>query len=215
MEQPLWIVRYLSKKELNLISPMLLATNGSLDCREVFGDSLILMGEIGVNDYTTKLQELIDLGGKTFLVPGNFPLGCFPAYLTLFDTSEKEHDPFTGCIPWLNDFGEYHNEQLKTELTRLQKLYPHVSIIYADYYNSMYPFFQEPAKYDLNLAACCGVGGQYNFTIDEECGSKGVSYCQNPSECVNWDGYHLTEAAHLKMAHGLLNGPYVIRLVMP
>ena len=65
------------------------------------------------------------------------------------------------------------------------------------------------------LAGCCGVGGQYNFTIDEECGSKGVSYCQNPSECVNGDGYHLTEAAHLKMAHGLLNGPYVIRLVLP
>ncbi|CAF2160175.1 unnamed protein product [Brassica napus] len=178
----------------------------SSHCREVFGDSLILTGEIGVNDYNYPFSEgkslneikelvplvikaissasveLIDLGGKTFLVPGNFPLGCFQ------------------------------------QLTRLQKLYPHVSIIYADYYNSMYPFFQEPAKYgriDLNLAACCGVGGQYNFTIDEECGSKGVSYCQNPSECVNWDGYHLTEAAHLKMDHGLLNGPYVIRLVLP
>ncbi|KAF3593705.1 hypothetical protein DY000_02023208, partial [Brassica cretica] len=128
-------------------------------------------GRVGVNDYnypffegesineikelvplvikaiSSAIVELIDLGGKTFLVPGNFPLGCFPAYLTLFETSEKEHDPFTGCIPWLNDFGEYHNEQLKTELTQLQKLYPHVSIIYADYYNSMYPFFQEPAKY--------------------------------------------------------------------
>ncbi|CAF1971062.1 unnamed protein product [Brassica napus] len=133
-------------------------------------------GRVGVNDYnypffegesineikelvplvikaiSSAIVELIDLGGKTFLVPGNFPLGCFPAYLTLFETSEKEHDPFTGCIPWLNDFGEYHNEQLKTELTQLQKLYPHgrycanVSIIYADY-NSMYPFFQEPAKY--------------------------------------------------------------------
>ncbi|CAN6872572.1 unnamed protein product [Brassica oleracea] len=128
-------------------------------------------GRVGVNDYnypffegesineikelvplvikaiSSAIVELIDLGGKTFLVPGNFPLGCFPAYLTLFETSEKEHDPFTGCIPWLNDFGEYHNEQLKTELTQLQKLYPHVSIIYAGYYNSMYPFFQEPAKY--------------------------------------------------------------------
>ncbi|WZZ71930.1 hypothetical protein YC2023_083300 [Brassica napus] len=107
-------------------------------------------GRVGVNDYnypffegesineikelvplvikaiSSAIVELIDLGGKTFLVPGNFPLGCFPAYLTLFETSEKEHDPFTGCIPWLNDFGEYHNEQLKTELTQLQKLYPHV-----------------------------------------------------------------------------------------
>lgn len=58
------------------------------------------------------------------------------------------------------------------------------------------------------LAACCGVGGQYNFTIGEECGYEGVGYCQNPSEYINWDGYHLTEAAHQKMAHGILNGPY-------
>ena len=58
------------------------------------------------------------------------------------------------------------------------------------------------------LAACCGVGGKYNFTVNEECGYRGVNYCQNPSEYVNWDGYHLTEAAYRKIAHGLLNGPY-------
>lgn len=58
------------------------------------------------------------------------------------------------------------------------------------------------------MAACCGVGGQYNFTIGDECGNGRVHYCQNPSEYVNWDGYHLTEAAYQKMAHGLLKGPY-------
>lgn len=58
------------------------------------------------------------------------------------------------------------------------------------------------------LGACCGVGGQYNFTIGEECGYQGVGYCKNPSAYVNWDGYHLTEATHQKMAHGLLKGPY-------
>ncbi|RID53395.1 hypothetical protein BRARA_G00791 [Brassica rapa] len=190
-----------------------LCASSSRDCREVFGDSLILTGEIGVNDYNYPFSEGKSVNEIKELVPL-----VIKAISSASVTSEKEHEPFTGCIPWLNNFGEYHNEQLKTELTRLQKLYPHVRIIYADYYNSMYPFFQEPAKYGFKnrpLAACCGVGGQYNFTIDEECGSKGVSYCQNPSECVNWDGYHLTEAAHLKMAHGLLNGPYVIRLVLP
>ena len=58
------------------------------------------------------------------------------------------------------------------------------------------------------LAACCGVGGQYNFTIGKECGHRGVSCCQNPSEYVNWDGYHLTEATHQKMAQVILNGTY-------
>lgn len=120
----------------------------------MLGDSLILMGEIGGNDYNypffegksineikelvpliiktissaivvtyhyfslfyvclifsynklgnkLKLQDLVDLGGKTFLVPGNFPIGCSASYLTLFhNAKEEEHDPFTGCIPWLN-----------------------------------------------------------------------------------------------------------------
>ncbi|XP_023644901.1 GDSL esterase/lipase At1g28640 [Capsella rubella] len=225
--------------QLNIFKHILpnLCISSSPDCsREMLGDSLILMGEIGVNDYnylffegksindikelvplvikaiSSTIVDLIDLGGKTFLVPGNFPIGCYAAYLTLFQTvAEEYYDPFTGCLPWLNEFGEYHNEQLKKELKTLQKLYPHVNIIYADYYNSLYTLYKEPVKHGFRnrpLAACCGVGGQYNFTIDKECGYGGVSYCQNPSEYVNWDGYHLTEATHQTMAQGILNGPY-------
>uniref|UniRef100_A0A1J3G6A7 GDSL esterase/lipase n=1 Tax=Noccaea caerulescens TaxID=107243 RepID=A0A1J3G6A7_NOCCA len=224
--------------QLNTFKQILpnLYASSSRGCREMLGESVILMGEIGGNDYnypffegksineikeltpliikaiSSAIVDLIDLGGKTFLVPGNFPIGCSTAYLTLFQTAEEEeHDPFTGCLPWLNEFARNHDEQLKTELKRLQKLYPHVNIIFADYYNSLYRIFQEPARYGFKnrpLAACCGVGGKYNFTVNEECGNKGVSYCQNPSEYVNWDGYHLTEATYRKMAHGLLNGPY-------
>ena len=157
-------------------------------------------------------MDLIALGGKTFLVPGGFPAGCSAACLTQYpNATEEDYDPLTGCIPRLNELGEHDNEQLKTELKRLQKLYPDVNIIYADYHNSLYRFYQEPAKYGFKnkpLAACCGVGGKYNFTIGKECGYEGVNYCQNPSEYVNWDGYHLTEAAYQKMAEGILNGPY-------
>ncbi|XP_056867150.1 sinapine esterase isoform X2 [Raphanus sativus] len=221
--------------QLNTFKKILpnLCASSSRDCREMLGDTLILMGEIGGNDYnypffegksikeikeftpliikaiSEAIVDLIDLGGKTFLVPGSFPAGCSAAYLTLFQNEkEEEYDPLTGCLPWLNDFGKYHDNQLKTELKRLQKLYLQVNIIYADYYNSMYRFYQEPTKYDRPLAACCGVGGQYNFTIGEECGYEGVGYCQNPSEYINWDGYHLTEATYQKMAHSILNGPY-------
>jgi len=88
------------------------------------------------------------MGGKTFLVPGEFPIGCSVVYLTLYKTSNKdEYDPSTGCLKWLNKFGEYHSEKLKVELNRLRKLYPHVNIIYADYYNSLLRIFKEPAKF--------------------------------------------------------------------
>ena len=88
------------------------------------------------------------MGGRTFLVPGNFPLGCSVAYLTLYQTSNvEEYDPVTGCLKWLNKFAEYYNEQLQAELDRLRKLYPHVNIIYADYFNALSRIFQDPAKF--------------------------------------------------------------------
>jgi len=88
------------------------------------------------------------MGGRTFLVPGNFPIGYSASYLTLYKTSNKEeYDPLTGCLKWLNDFSEYYNKQLQEELNGLRKLYPHVNIIYADYYNALLRLFQEPAKF--------------------------------------------------------------------
>ncbi|KAF2610034.1 hypothetical protein F2Q70_00012660 [Brassica cretica] len=192
-------------------------------CKEMLGDSLILMGDIGANDYVYMFFQGKSINEVEELVP----LVIKAISSAIVTAKEEEYDPFTGCLSWLNAFGKNHDEQLKTELRRLWKLYPHVNIIYADYYNSMYRFFQEPAKYgtwdfrappmgilpiegfkERPLGACCGVGGQYNFTIGEECGYQGVGYCKNPSEYVNWDGYHLTEATHQKMVHGLLKGPY-------
>jgi len=88
------------------------------------------------------------MGGRTFLVPGEFPVGCSVLYLTSHQTSNmEEYDPLTGCLKWLNKFGENHGEQLRAELNRLQKLYPHVNIIYADYYNALFHLYQEPAKF--------------------------------------------------------------------
>ncbi|XP_023632684.1 GDSL esterase/lipase At1g31550-like [Capsella rubella] len=141
------------------------------DCRNMIGNALILMGEIGGNDYnfpllqlrpvdevkelvplvistiSSAITELIGMGGRTFLVPGEFPKGCLVAYLTLYQTSNMEEYDSFGCLKWLNKFGEYHNEQLQAELKRLRKLNPHVDIIYADYYNTLLRLNQEPSKY--------------------------------------------------------------------
>ncbi|KAF8056197.1 hypothetical protein N665_1275s0008 [Sinapis alba] len=208
------------------------------NCIDMIGNALILIGEIGGNDYnypffghknieevkelvplvistiSSTITELVDMGGRTFLVPGNFPLGCSVIYLTLYQTSNKEeYNPQTGCLKWLNEFSEYHNEQLQAELSRLRKLYPHVNIIYGDYYNTLLRLIQEPAKFGLMnnpLPVCCGLGGQYNFTFGVKCGLKGVECCKDPSKYVNWDGIHMTEAAYKWIAEGLLKGPYAV-----
>ena len=94
------------------------------------------------------MQELIELGAVTLMVPGNLPIGCSAAYLTYYETTNKEeYDPATGCLKWLNKFSEYHNDQLQKELSRIQALHPHVNIIYADYYNAAMRFYRYPSQF--------------------------------------------------------------------
>lgn len=93
-------------------------------------------------------QELIKLGARTVMVPGNLPIGCLPYYLSYYENSEKkEYDSKTGCLNWLNRFSEYHNELLQKELNRLRGLYPHATITYGDYFNAAMRLYLSPIKY--------------------------------------------------------------------
>ncbi|XP_031129397.1 GDSL esterase/lipase At1g28590-like isoform X3 [Ipomoea triloba] len=197
----------------------------SADCKEKLQSSLVLMGEIGGNDYnyafmqgipreeissfvpkiistiSSAITKLIEFGAQSVVVPGNFPIGCLPLYLFFFKGSnQSEYDSKTGCINWLNEFSMYHNEQLKRELSRLRELHPNTTIIYADYYNAALDLYISPSNYGFNntLSACC-----------EGCMlSKSSTVCDDPSSFVNWDGIHFTEAAYEAIAQGLLHGPY-------
>ncbi|KAL0363444.1 UNVERIFIED_CONTAM: GDSL esterase/lipase [Sesamum calycinum] len=220
------------------------------DSRKFLKSSLILMGEIGGNDYNYPLlqgnidhevirsfvpsvvnyigfiiDELIKLGVKTMLVPGNLQLGCIPLFLTQYMTSstERDYDPKTGCLIWLNELSIYHNELLQKELTRIRQLHPRTAIIYADYYNATTGFYLSPHKFGFTkesvLKACCGVGGPYNYNSLTKCGTLPIANCcENPSSFVSWDGTLLTEAAYNWIAQGLLQGPYTypnIKTVCP
>ncbi|QHO14737.1 GDSL esterase/lipase At1g28600 [Arachis duranensis] len=204
-------------------------------CKQVLSSSLFIVGEIGVNDYgylleeTTELQmltpyihqvvsvitsvirELINLGAVTLMVPGSIPLGCNPAYLTLLASPNKEEYDKAGCLKWLNKFYGQHNELLQIELDRLRVLYPHVNIIYADYFNAALRFYRSPQQFGFCrdfIKVCCGGGGPYNFNETAVCGEAGAIACDDPSEYIYWDGYHFTEAAYRWMAKALFHGPY-------
>lgn len=208
------------------------------NCKQLLRNSLILLGEIGGNDYNHAFQsgrniqeiqsfvplvinaislainELIELGAMTLMVPGNLPTGCVPYYLTTYISSnEEDYDAETGCLIWLNEFAEYHNEMLRLELNRIQELHPHPTIIFADYYNAAMRFYRSPLEYGFSrnvLKACCGAGGPYNFKATEECGYPPSRVCDEPSLYVSWDGLHFTEAAYRWIFKGLLEGPYTI-----
>ncbi|KAI3764921.1 hypothetical protein L2E82_14938 [Cichorium intybus] len=208
------------------------------DCSHLIRHSLFLMGEIGGNDYNhalltgksideigayvpfvietiiSAINELVELGAKTVLVPGNLPIGCSAAYLTLYHTFNKtEYDNLTGCLIQFNKFSKYHNELLVKKLDQFRELHPDVNIIYADYYNAAMQFFRSPGKYGFEngaLKACCGGGGSFNYNSSILCADPSSTVCAQPDTYANWDGLHLTEAAYKVISKSLLQGPYTV-----
>ncbi|XP_058761874.1 GDSL esterase/lipase At1g28590-like [Vicia villosa] len=202
-------------------------------CHDILTNSLFLVGEIGGNDLNfplfvrksieevktyvpdvinviaSSINELINLGARTLLVPGNFPLGCNTIYLTKYETKDSNQYDSFGCLKWLNEFAKFYNQKLQYEIHRLRKIHPHTNIIYGDYYNAALPLYRYPSKFGfLGLKACCGMGGSYNFNGLKPCGKPGVVACDDPSQYIGWDGIHLTEAAYKLIADGIINGPY-------
>ncbi|KAI3719030.1 hypothetical protein L6452_19919 [Arctium lappa] len=206
------------------------------DCKRLIGGSLVLMGEIGGNDYNhalvagksideiktyvplvikaivSAINELIELGAETLVVPGNLPIGCSAAYLTIFyDSNKVQYDNSTGCIIRLNKFAEYHNELLQTELNQIRELHPEVNIVYADYYNAAMQFFRSPNEYGFTngaLKACCGGGGPFNYNPSIACADPSSNSCAQPDTYFNWDGLHLTEAAYKLIFKSLFEGSF-------
>ncbi|KAI3680779.1 hypothetical protein L6452_35555 [Arctium lappa] len=205
------------------------------DCDSYFKRSLFLMGEIGGNDYnyaffvggTVKKVKgmvpfvvgtiiaatsmLIEEGAREVVVPGNLPVGCSAAYLTLFGTRDKTMYDRNGCLKYHNAFSKYHNDQLKLALEKLRQKYPQARIIYADYYGATKALFHIPHHLGLKnggLSACCGGGGPYNFNYTARCGHIGSKSCADPATYANWDGMHLTETAYRHIATGLLKGNF-------
>lgn len=206
------------------------------DCDNYLKKSLFLVGEIGGNDYnyafffggtirqvealvpavvdaiTKAISVLIEDGAVELVVPGNFPLGCSAAYLTLFRSPSKVDYDSNGCLKAFNNFSEIHNGQLKHALEMLRRKYKNAKIIYADYYGATMQFINAPLRYGFHketlLKVCCGGGGPYNFNTSARCGHTGSSVCEDPSSYANWDGIHLTEAAYRTVAMGLTHGPF-------
>ncbi|KAF8401452.1 hypothetical protein HHK36_012391 [Tetracentron sinense] len=207
--------------------------NSKTECEQRFEMGLFLVGEIGGNDYnyaffqgktieevqrtivphvvqTIKdaVRKVIDFGAQRIVVPGNFPIGCMPIYLTGFQTNDTTaYDEFK-CLKGLNEFAMYHNDHLQQALEELRHEHPDVVIVYADYYNAFQWILRHATYLGFEAGstqkACCGVGGDYDFSLTRICGVPGVPVCSNPESRVSWDGIHLTQKAYEYMAEWLI-----------
>ena len=116
------------------------------------------------------LQELIRLGAKNLVVPGNLPIGCVPDYLMIFKSDkEEDYQPQTGCLRWMNEFSQYHNKLLVEELKKLRKLHPGVTIIYADYFGAAMEIFLSPEQYGRLRYFPLFSTMKFNLYLSEDC----------------------------------------------
>ncbi|KAH9611934.1 hypothetical protein KSS87_012692 [Heliosperma pusillum] len=201
--------------------------------RRNLAKSLVLMGEVGSNDYNyafflrkplsilynmvpyviqairTTVEEIIDLGATHIAIPGNFPIGCLPIYLRLFKTNDLNMYDEVKCLKKYNTHSKYHNDQLQKTIIELQKKYPNVAIVYLDYFGAFKEIFQHASLFGFDESAkqtaCCGGGdNEYNVDIKLTCGSEGTVVCKNQQSHISWDGVHLTQSTHQVMAKLLL-----------
>lgn len=140
------------------------------------------------------------------VVQGLPTTGCLTLSMTL--ASQNDRDDL-GCVASLNNQSYAHNAILQSNIQDLRKRFPKALIIYADYWNAFRSIMKNAGKYGFKelYKVCCGAGGgTYNFDLFGTCGSPSSSSCKDPSQYINWDGVHCTEALYKVVAESFLNG---------
>ncbi|KAF8653351.1 hypothetical protein HU200_062323 [Digitaria exilis] len=238
-------------------------TKSPQEIRKKLGQSLVMVGEIGGNDYnyafsanrpvadgahdsynfgrmatgvveamalvpdvvgaiTDVARELLDMGATRLVIPGNFPLGCVPSYMSAVNETDPSAYDANGCLVAPNQFAQMHNELLQQGIRELRRSYPGATIAYADYFGAYVRMLRDAGKTGFDegavFKACCGAGAAaYNFDMDRMCGAPGTTVCAKPDERISWDGVHLTQHAYRVMTdllyhQGFASPPPVLRI---
>ncbi|KAJ0862977.1 putative carboxylesterase [Helianthus annuus] len=195
-------------------------------CAEKLKTVLFWVGEIGINDfsravgskiplssiakssvtYTVELvRTLIRNGAKNIVVQGLPPLGCLPLDISITPLSLRDR---SGCSQIVNAAVVIHNQILQAKLELYRKLFPDVTIIYADSWKAFYAIRNNPQKYKIQEVnkTCCGFKqDDMNFNLQSLCGASGTSICDDPSKYISWDGIHPTESMNYHMTDQYIN----------
>ncbi|KAJ4851172.1 hypothetical protein Tsubulata_048430 [Turnera subulata] len=203
--------------------------SSSSQCKALLDDALIWVGEIGVNDYAYSvgssissdtirklaissviqfLQAILKKGVKHVVIQGLPPTGCLPLSMSL--TSEDDRDDM-GCAKSVNNQSGTHNAMYQARLQEIRTQFPDATITHLDYWNAYRSVVKNPEAYGFKepFKACCGSGTPpYNFDVFTVCGMPSASACPNPSQYINWDGVHLTEAMYKALFHMFVNDTF-------
>jgi len=94
------------------------------------------------------VQKLIAMGATNIVVPGVLPIGCFPIYLTIYQSSNSSDYDDLGCLHNFNDLSTYHNTLLQRRVDIIQSRHRKTArIMYADFYSGVYDMVRNPQNY--------------------------------------------------------------------
>jgi hypothetical protein len=163
-------------------------------------EGMVLVPDV-VRSIMTAARELLDMGATRLVIPGNFPLGCGPGYMSAANEKDQATYDANGCLVGLNLFAQIHNVLLQEQTRELRASYPTATIAYADYFYAYVQMLKDAGKTEGSVTkACCGAGGgTYNVDMDPMCGAPGTTVCARPEEHLSWDGVHLTQHAYRVM----------------
>lgn len=102
-----------------------------------------------------ELQRVISrYGAVRVIVPGLFPRGCSPVYLTIFQTSNSSAYDKHGCLKEINSIAYYHNEKLQEAILELKREYPDAIVVYGDYSRAFQWVFDHAVQFGELIYPC-------------------------------------------------------------
>lgn len=115
------------------------------------------------------MQTLIGLGAVDVVVPGVLPIGCFPLYLTLYQSSNKDDYDDIGCLKSYNNLSSYHNELLRQAVSGLQSKHAGVRLMYADFYAQVADMVRSPETFGTHARRTLAMAGDMPFLSARWC----------------------------------------------
>ncbi|XP_034695566.1 GDSL esterase/lipase 5 [Vitis riparia] len=156
-----------------------------------------------IGNLTTVIKKIYSRGGRKFGFLNLPPLGCFPGLRVL------KPDKNGSCLEKVSMLAKLHNRALSKLLVKLENQLLGFKYSYYDFNSNLKQRMNRPAKYGFKegKTACCGTG---QFRGVFSCGGRRIvkefQLCENPSEYVLWDSFHLTEKLYKQLADEMWSG---------
>ncbi|GLT59999.1 hypothetical protein SLA2020_327900 [Shorea laevis] len=169
-----------------------------------------------IGNLTSIIKEIYKRGGRKFAFITLPDLGCLPAMRVIESRNNGS------CLEEASFLGTLHNKVLQNLLSSLEKRLKGFKYSLFDLNTNLRQRMLHPSKYGFKEgeAACCGTG---QFRGVYSCGGKRTvkefELCENPTDYVFWDSFHLTERAYRQLADKMWSatnysrniGPFCVR----